>query len=256
MMMRLTAVVGIVLLASCTAFHAGRGPIRANRVKAVKMGVLANIAAVPIMYSMLSINEYITHRYYQHTDLNKMSLVKKLNLKVKGGGHVEHHAETYDDMSLKTDARWRKSPAAQLLDVDKFRGTAFKWDIIPVMFLQLVVTCIPVMKLTLGFSALRTLAWIVPSLLLHTALWNALHPNMHGLPEVNSLEGPPGGLFSFLRGSKYFNFLYQNHQGHHVVGGQGNYNVCCPGTDHLVGTYIKESIWRSKMKESGVLVQV
>ena len=28
-------------------------------------------------------------------------------IKLKGGGHVEHHAETYDDMSLKKDERWR-----------------------------------------------------------------------------------------------------------------------------------------------------
>ena len=32
--------------------------------------------------------------------------------KVKGGGHVEHHAETYDDMSLKTDEKWMNTPAA------------------------------------------------------------------------------------------------------------------------------------------------
>ena len=74
----------------------------------------------------------------------------------------------------------------------------------------------------------------------------------------------------FLKNSKYFKFLYQNHEGHHVLGGVANYNVCCPGagthsltyllthlttyslthltTDHLFGTYVKEAVWRPKMK--------
>ena len=50
-------------------------------------------------------------------------------IKLKGGGHVEHHAETYDDMSLKKDPRWRRTPAAASLDSDAFRGTAFTWEV-------------------------------------------------------------------------------------------------------------------------------
>ena len=52
----------------------------------------------------------------------------------------------------------------------------------------------------------------------------------------------------FLKNSKYFKFLYQNHEGHHVLGGVANYNVCCPGADHLFGTYVKEAVWRPKVK--------
>lgn len=81
-------------------------------------------------------------------------------------------------------------------------------------------------------------------------------------------------MYSWLAGfwnSKVFKFLYQNHEGHHVLGGLANYNVCCPGktlflylslspsfliflshlylgTDHLVGSYVPERLWRSKMK--------
>ena len=30
-----------------------------------------------------------------------------------------------------------------------------------------------------------------------------------------------------------------NHEGHHrVPGAHGNYNVCCPGADHVFGTYV------------------
>eukprot|EP00966_Prymnesium_polylepis_P101917 2360374-Prymnesium_polylepis.2 len=36
--------------------------------------------------------------------------------------------------------------------------------------------------------------------------------------------------------------------GHHVLGGQCNYNVCCPMTDHLLGTYVPSSEWQTKMR--------
>lgn len=36
-------------------------------------------------------------------------------------------------------------------------------------------------------------------------------------------------------GSPFFEFLRLNHIGHHVASGRSNYNVCCPGMDHLVG---------------------
>ena len=71
---------------------------------------------------------------------------------------------------------------------------------------------------------------------------------MHGLPTVPFSKGPPSEWLAGFRNSAYFKFLYQNHEGHHVLGGQGNYNVCCPLTDHLVGTYVKQSEWRPKVR--------
>ena len=50
---------------------------------------------------LFSANEYVTHRYYQHNEIGKMYFYKTLRKfglfpKIDGGGHVEHHAETYD----------------------------------------------------------------------------------------------------------------------------------------------------------------
>merc|ERR1719258_196285 len=70
------------------------------------------ILAAPTMYAIVSFNEYVTHRYYQHAEFNKTDWMKKLVClmtgkkeapRCDGGGHIEHHAETLDDMSLKTD---------------------------------------------------------------------------------------------------------------------------------------------------------
>lgn len=244
-MVGLVALVALGSMASVGAMRCSR-PVAGARQTSMSLG--SNLAAVPLMYGLMSVNEYVTHRYYQHTDVNRIPLFKSLNVRVRGGGHPEHHAETLDDMSLKSDARWMASPAAKVLDVDKYRGTAFNWLAIAGMFLQMCVSCIPVMKLLLGFSALTTIKWIVPSLLLHTTMWNALHPHMHGLPDVGLLDGPPTGLLARFRSTRLFRFLYANHQGHHVVGGTGNFNVCCPGIDHLLGTFHKESSWRPKMR--------
>lgn len=60
--------------------------------------------------------------------------------------------------------------------------------------------------------------------------------------------GPPSSIFAQYTHNWFFRFLYTNHQGHHVLGGTCNFNVCCPGADHLFGTYVKESVWRKNMK--------
>lgn len=225
-------------------------PLRAGvPVEAAKL-----LLAVPTMYALMSANEYFTHRYYQHAEYNKASFfqalarVFSLPSKIRGGGHVEHHAETYDDMLLKTDdAQWMKSPAAQSLNGDPWRGTAFTWQVTGMMFAQMVPTTFPVFMGLFHFSFTQTLSIFVPAMILHGLVWNALHPNMHGLPDVPLSVGLPSKWLAFLRNTWYFKYLYQNHEGHHVVGGQGNYNVACPLVDHLVGSYHQEAHWRPKV---------
>ena len=210
-----------------------------------------NIVAIPIMYALMSFNEYVTHRFYQHQDFNKNPLLQTIFLKFQtdGGGHVEHHAETLDDMSLKTDDRWLRTPAANKLNSDPYRGTAFTWPVTLMMFAQMLVLGIPIYKMGLGFSLPAVFGMNAVGLLLHTSVWNALHPSMHYLPDVPSSVGPPSGWFSRFKNTWYFKFLYQNHEGHHVLGGLANYNVCCPGADHVFGSYVKEADWRPKMRK-------
>ena len=75
-----------------------------------------------------------------------------------------------------------------------------------------------------------------------------LHPPMHGLPRVPVSVGAPTRPLEPLRDTAYFKYIYENHQGHHVLGGQANYNVCCPLTDHLLGTYVPVSKWAPRMR--------
>merc|ERR1719171_2793239 len=106
----------------------------------------------------------------------------------------------------------------------------------------------------MGFSLSETLSLLLPCMLLHAVIWNAIHPPMHGLAPVPLSAGfgtavPGGEAFSeWILESAYGRWIYKNHMGHHVLGGQCNYNVCCPGADHLLGTYVPSSVWSQRMR--------
>lgn len=226
------------------------------------------LVSIPTLYALMSFNEYCTHRWYQHEEFNRDNKLQRFCqrvaklvrnrpmrtpdgrnniIKLYGGGHVEHHAETYDDMSLKKDERWRKTKAAASLDGDLFRGTAFTWHVTGLMTLQMLPTTLPVFAL-MGFSLLQTFAVLLPGMLVHALVWNMLHPPMHGLPDVPMSVGAPSWPLKFLLNTWYGRLIYENHQGHHVLGGQCNYNVCCPGTDFLFGTNVPTSVWMRRMR--------
>lgn len=232
------------------------------------LGPAKVLVSIPALYGLMSVNEYVTHRWYQHEEFNRdhafqrfcqavAHLLRKRPLrkadgrpnmiKIRGGGHVEHHAETYDDMSLKKDDRWAQTKAAKSLNGDVFRGTAFSWMVTAMMVGQMLPTALPVFAL-LGFSLLETMAVLLPGMALHALVWNMLHPPMHGLGDVPWSYGFASKPLAFLRNTPYFKYIYENHQGHHVLGGQCNYNVCCPGTDFLLGTYVPVATWTKKMR--------
>ena len=269
-------------------------------------------AALPTMYALMSLNEYATHRYFQHLEFNRAETFpdfKRVVMaatksgeppKLGGDGHVEHHAETYDDMSLKNDERWRRTPASKLLEDDEFRGTAFSWtatgivsargsNSAPVLqhaamltllaichvdspyhcILTAALCCVARLSLSrivqmtaqmlpsvlptyalMGWSVPETMLWLLPSMLVHALVWNAIHPPMHGLAQVTARSGAPSHVLldAGIADTAYFKYIFENHMGHHVLGGQANYNVCCPMADHLLGTYVPPEEWRERMR--------
>jgi len=218
-------------------------------------------AALPTMYALMSLNEYATHRYFQHLEFNRAETFpdfKRVVMaatksgeppKLGGDGHVEHHAETYDDMSLKNDERWRRTPASKLLEDDEFRGTAFSWTATGIMTAQMLPSVLPTYAL-MGWSVPETMLWLLPSMLVHALVWNAIHPPMHGLAQVTARSGAPSHVLldAGIADTAYFKYIFENHMGHHVLGGQANYNVCCPMADHLLGTYVPPEEWRERMR--------
>lgn len=259
-MTMLIVIVLVVVIQSNAYVHSARPSTQLNQLKksqnsntrlslspAVTLVAAKGAATLPIIYCLMSLNEYITHRFYQHAEINKIAKLVGLNFKIRGGGHVEHHAETKDDMTLKTDDEaWTKTPAYKLLSDDKYRGTAFSWKVFWLMTLQMFVSTVPLFKYVLGFSMNVTLSILMPAMLIYASAWNTLHPSMHGLPDNNIKEGPPSKLLSAFKNSKYFRMLEINHVGHHIM--PCNYNVCAPGADYIFGTHVDESVWRKKQK--------
>lgn len=186
------------------------------------------------LYVIMSFNEYAVHRWYQHLGINKTPLHRWLreafSLKpMKSSGHVEHHAETLDDMSLDMQPN-------QILDRDPFRGTAFSWSVSATMTLEIAMQSYPFLW-RCGWSVTASTTALALAILLHAAVWQTLHPAMHGLPDPAMKYGVPGWSLARFRQTRYFRFLYANHEGHHrTPGAHGNYNVCFPLADHIFGT--------------------
>merc|ERR1740125_14869 len=123
--------------------------------------VIRGAAVLPTMYALMSLNEYMTHRYFQHLEFNRpesllwlKSIIAKATgdpvaPKVPGDGHVEHHAETYAAMSLDDDA---------------WRGTAFHWSATTIMTIQMLPSVLPT-YMAMGFSPGETMAILLPSML-------------------------------------------------------------------------------------------
>ncbi|CAL1169946.1 unnamed protein product [Cladocopium goreaui] len=210
------------------------------------IGMAETVVGLAALYAIMSMAEYVYHRYFQHLGLNKVGAVRtvrktfKLNT-FQGDGHVEHHRETLDDMTLDVE------PGRELvLDIDPFRGAGagdqLQYQLPMAWYFEDVYW-----RLSVGFPYAYFPGWsaqvivpvVVSAMLFHALLWNALHPHMHGLPDVPLEVGAPSWVLKAFRDSALFNFLRENHAGHHrAVGSHGNYNVCCPGVDQIVGTNV------------------
>lgn len=126
---------------------------------------------------------------------------------------------------------------------------------------------------------------------------------MSNVPDVAQVGAPSALLVDRLADTAYFKYIFENHMGHHVLGGQvgsaaptkpsllghgsamrasrlvltpclfrgsvwlghgicsprtwppvtptarkqANYNVCCPMTDHLLGTYVPPAVWTVRL---------
>ncbi|CAE7215086.1 DEK1 [Symbiodinium natans] len=197
------------------------------------------ISGLAALYAIMSFAEYVYHRYFQHLGLNKVDAVRAVrstfNLSTfRGDGHVEHHRETIDD-DMSLDVEHGRDP---ILDMDPWRGTCFPWDGSLKMSAGVMLMAYPTLSF-LGWSGYVIVPVVLSAMLLHALVWNALHPNMHGLEDVPLEVGAPSWVLAGLRDSALFKYLRVNHEGHHRANGaHGNYNVCCPGVDQVVGTTV------------------
>jgi len=188
----------------------------------------------------MSLNEWVYHRYFQHLEINKIDAYRTARKELgwpiyRGDFHTEHHRETLDDMTLDLTREhdgWD--------DADVYRGTAFPWSATANMTFAIMLQAYPTLSL-IGWSPPAIIVVVLTAMLLHALAWNTIHPKMHGLPDVPLSVGAPSSVLAPFNDSDLFSWIRRNHEGHHRTdGARGNYNVCCPLADHLLGTYVGE----------------
>ena len=176
-----------------------------------KMPLAAALLFVAAFYVLMSCNEYAVHRLYMHSRFSS---------------HVDHHAETREDMGL------RETQAC--LDSDAWRGTSFSWPTV-----ALIVLCALPQALLLarcfGFDGAVACATTAVAAAYQGCTWNTLHPQMHGMRDVAWTHGPPT-----LRGvlpACLLSALVRNHREHHLSRGRRRFNMTLPRAYRLFGTY-------------------
>ena len=95
----------------------------------------------------------------------------------------------------------------------------------------------------MGYKLKHTLMALAPAMLLHAAVWNALHPNMHSLPDIGIDEGVPSKWLAWARSTKFFKFLYVNHEGPHPRGTQPLHAVEQDRVASMASTRLSALAW-------------
>jgi len=198
--------------------------------------VSAGVAGVLLIYVVISYTEYAYHRYVQHLDLNRVGLFQLARQilgipAVKSDFHVLHHRETLDDMSI--DAM----PKEAWPDATVHRGTAATWLSFIKMSCIVMFPTYPLLCF-LGWPAPIAVGAVLAATLLHLMAYNALHPQLHNLPNVSMLQGPPSLVLGDFQNSAFAQYLTTYHVLHHRSNARKNFNVCCPLIDHLLGTHM------------------
>ncbi|HEX8851273.1 MAG TPA: hypothetical protein VF761_17235 [Gemmatimonadaceae bacterium] len=170
------------------------------------MLALELIAWLLAAYVVTSAFEYFPHRWVMHSR-QLARRVGSARLAEEFESHATlHHGRFFGPRSFTTCA----DPAARYVSIDT--GALYMlgktwWVWLPLAAVSLIGAGV----LAAFFAA-------------HGALWTAVHREMHY----------PSGRW-FARSSAY-RFWHRYHETHHDRHGT-NFNVLCPGFDHLFGTY-------------------
>jgi len=204
--------------------------------------ICSSVLGILILYAILSFTEYAYHRYLQHLDVGnfEMELYKKtrsaLKFPTSGGNlHLAHHRETGRCMQVDLTKEFG-CDAEDSFNV--YRGTSMTGLSVAKLTCTVMLQAYPLLSL-LGWSDFAIVTVVPAACILHGLVYNTLHPDMHGIPDVQPQHGPPSFVLEGFRDSAYFRWLRGNHRRHHLTNGAcGNYAVCCPLADQLCGTYV------------------
>ena len=165
--------------------------------------------------------EYVFHRWIMHSDKPEFEEYQQL--------HITHHCETNRDMTLvdgmDSDPRHIYFSAA----------TTYASVAISTLGMGLMNGAL---NLHFGASPLEALVGCSATsalvALFHTLYWQTVHGDIHEYYTEPSSGMPRADVLSSE--NPYTRWMVENHVGHHVLRGTGNYNIVFPGPDYLWGT--------------------
>ena len=173
-----------------------------------------------LLYTVLSVTEWVIHRYIMHCYQNMPQLLNVPGLKTVCSSHHNHHLTVKEDMSLKNNNHDSE------LVFSWGESSSFILFIFPIMF---ALTCL----LNIKVGAFTNLACVSFSAFIHMIIWNSEHTRMHDkkvdVPFVPYINNVPDGM--------YYPLL-RNHELHHKIKGdeKGNFNIVILGADEFLGT--------------------
>ena len=172
-----------------------------------------------VIYVLLSILEWIIHRYIMHSPNTSL-----------GKYHILHHKATnVQTMAITHDIRLGKT---QNLCMDEYTIYAVS-SILPIYI-------VAIMQITKNkkiiFYSLTIFAILM---LFHILMWNSIHSYMHNEDASKRCKlYISRDKIKQMRNYGYVKWMINNHVTHHVRKGdnKGNYNIVFPGADYIFGT--------------------
>tara|TARA_B110000208_G_C11752878_1_gene424125 strand:+ start:25 stop:714 length:690 start_codon:yes stop_codon:yes gene_type:complete len=186
--------------------------------------MLKILILILIFYLLISINEWLIHKYLMHKCNKNIILnfidfiLKKININLRIN-HLNHHNVNNVDGSI-TDL------------TGIFFNKYYKF-ITPniILFYFIILNKFLNFKLNNNnYLVIYIILFIIAYI--YEISWNIIHPKYH---RVNNTFNKNG----FLENTKIYKYLQKYHMIHHFNKGdlKTNYNIVLPGADHLFGTY-------------------
>jgi len=184
-----------------------------------------------IIYIVISLQEYILHKYVMHCDRDSQLVKNIRNIPILGSEfwktcdhHVKHHLDVNPDMSIDNPST----------EVGLYMGWKvflyfFPLTVLNMYFSRYITNCNISDQNIIIFSIILCFVW--------QYVWNKVHVDMHNLENKYSImKGPyDEGLFNLNPLTK---LLFRNHQYHHLQKGEkkGNYNIIAIGVDEWLNS--------------------
>jgi len=204
--------------------------------------------AIITFYCLFSISEWFFHRCVMHLADDPISTQAVDRIPAFLGvrqRHAKHHSWLNTETPLASrynEGRdWCEEPDPHERWLAEFEGLYFLWPATVGVFVPLMIIFWGVNMVIFQLSPWFILAISVLFVVYQSAMWNAMHPLLHGKTDrrLKWYEGIDLIDPNWLKNTRLYHWLWENHVLHHLIPGskQGNFNVTAPFADYFFRTH-------------------